>query len=557
MSTFKTAVCHVGDLQDGEKREITIRDGSILLLRLAGQYYALSSHCTHYGAPLVKGVLSTQGKLTCPWHGACFDVGTGDIEDAPALDALHSFPVTVENDQVYVEVSEKALQTGRRCGYQRSCIKGVPDAGQQDRTVVIVGGGAGGWATVEALRQAGFPGTIKLVSQEPYLPIDRPKLTKAFAPQPEKIALRTSAQVADLAVDVQLNTTATGLDVERQLVRLSTGSELHYDTLVLATGGIPRKLPVKGSDLGNVFTLRTAHNTSQIAAALQSYGRGDQLDAVRLVIIGTSFIGMEYASVARQQGVQVTVVGKASVPFGTVFGEKIGKTLQKLHEDQGVQFIMEAEVSQFVPHSQRSDVVGAVTLTDGRNLPADVVLVAVGVRPNTDWLKDSAIPLTSQGAVTVNRYLQVDTTKTTSHHLDNVYAVGDIALYPYLAEGPSPKVRIEHWTVAENLGRCAAANIVQHRQPKPYRHAPYFWTAHYGKSFRYCGHAAHYDDIVVVGDLAQGKWAAFYLHGDRVLAVASFNYDPIVSKCAQLMYLNQMPSASAVRDGNIIKSLTS
>ncbi|KAJ1954012.1 Apoptosis-inducing factor 1 [Dispira parvispora] len=557
MSTFKKAVCHVGDLQDGEKREIAINDGSILLLRLAGQYHALSSHCTHYGAPLVKGVLSTQGKLTCPWHGACFDVGTGDIEDAPALDALQSFPVTVENDQVYVEVSEEALRAGRRCGYQKSHTKKVSDAGQRDHTVVIVGGGAGGWTTVEALRQKGFSGTIKVVSQEPYLPIDRPKLTKVFSPQPNNIALRTSAQVTDLAVDIQLNTTATELDVEQQLVRLGTGSELRYDTLVLATGGIPRMLPVKGSDLGNVFTIRTAQDTSRIATALQSYGQGDQLDAVKLVIIGTSFIGLEYASVARQQGVQVTVVGKDSVPFAAVFGEKIGKTLQSLHESQGVNFMMETEPTQFVPRSQSSDVVGAVELADGRSLPADVVLVAVGVRPNTDWLKNSAIPLTPQGAVTVNRYLQVDTTETTPQHLDNVYAVGDIALFPSVAEGPSPKIRVEHWTVAQNLGRCAAANIVQHRQPKSYRHVPYFWTAQYGKSFRYCGHAAHYDDIVMVGDLAQGKWAAFYLHGDQVLAVASFNYDPIVSKCAQLMYLNQMPSASAVRDGNIVESLIS
>ncbi|KAJ1910904.1 Apoptosis-inducing factor 1 [Tieghemiomyces parasiticus] len=546
MAPTKHLVCTVHDVQEGEKKEFTVEGQTILLAKLQGQIYAVSSHCTHYGAPLANGVLSANGCLTCPWHGACFNVKTGDIEDAPALDPLVSFPVTVANGtDVYIEATADDLKADRRhytsCGSQ---VRGA-DAGR----VVIVGNGSSGLATAEALRQVGYRGAIDVIGKEPYLPIDRPKLSKAFDPALDKIALRTTEKLAKQDIQVRTGTTVTGVDTQRNQVTLESGEQIKYNHLVLATGGSPRSLPLPGVDLDNVFTLRTHDNAHAIAAALRERAgvtAGDDADAqkdklaqVKFVIIGSSFIGLEYASVARQQGADVAVVGVEDIPFARVLGPQIGKALTQMHRDQGVRFHLKAQTTALHANLQRPGQVGSLELKSGERIPADVVLIAVGVAPNTEWLRGSGVPVQDDGAINVDTHLRVE-------GLTNVYAAGDIAKHPYWLQDNHP-VRIEHWNVAQNLGRCVATNIAG--TPEPYRHVPYFWTAQYGKSLRYCGHATDYDDVIILGNVAEGKWAAFYTKKDKVLAVASLNYDPIVSKSAQLLNDGQMPPATDIRNG--------
>ncbi|KAJ1977244.1 Apoptosis-inducing factor 1 [Dimargaris xerosporica] len=497
----RTQVCQVNDLRDGEKREVQVGDSSVLLVRHRGEYHALASKCTHYGGPLVKGVVSTDGCITCPWHGASFNVKTGDIEDAPALDPLKTFPVVVEGDAVYVEASAEDLQSNRS-QYGR-CSRLKADTPR----VVIVGGGSGGMATAEALCQYQFQGSITMVSAEPYTPIDRPKLSKSFNPQHQQIALRSDDQLRERGVTVHTATPATGIDTEQRQVVLKDGRQLAYDTLVLATGGIPNVPPFPHVDLNNVFTLRSAVNAQSIAQALIHFAGGqtqddvtaDKMARVRLVVIGSSFISMEYASVAKQQGVDVTVIGMTKVPFQAALGEQVGGALADMHRDKGVKLRMECKVKGLVPSQADPQRVGAVELDSGEQVPADVVLLGVGVKPNTEWLAHTAIPRLKDQSIEVNDRLQVK-------GFTDIYAVGDIASHP--SPMGNTLARIEHWDVAQNMGRCVGLNIA--RGPSPYRAVPYFWTMQFGKSLRYCGHALEYDDVIIHGSLKEGRWAAFF-----------------------------------------------
>ncbi|RKP34046.1 hypothetical protein BJ085DRAFT_10803, partial [Dimargaris cristalligena] len=549
------------ELKNGEKREFIVADQyPVLLAKLDGRFFAVSSRCTHYGAPLEKGVLSASGCLTCPWHGACFNIKTGDIEDAPALDPLRSFPVHVEQDEVYIEADEEDLKANRGHPYSIPTCSGRPDQGTNANPsapgVVIVGGGAGGLAAADALRQHHYTGPISILSQEPYAPIDRPKLSKVFAPPHSAIELRTAAQLVAMDVTVHEGVTVIGVDPQNKTVTFrrvvhvdlrdeSDGEKLPYDSLLLATGGVPRTLAIPGMELGHVYTLRTLTDAQALATALRSRAQ------INLVIIGTSFIGLEYASVACQQGVHVTAIGVSDVPLKKVLGFEIGDALMSMHRRQGVEFKMNSSVDRLIADDIQADRVGGVQLKSGEVLPADMVLVAVGVKPNTEFLQTSDIRLTdNEGAIAVDQYLRIP-------QWPDIYAIGDIATHPYWLQPQLPAVHIEHWNVAQNMGRCAATNIAAKPQPAtggggdgvPYRHVPYFWTVQYGKSIRYCGYAPDYDYVFIHGDVTEERWAAFYTKGDKVLAVASLNYDPIVSKCAQLFHDGQMPSISQIREG--------
>jgi len=538
MPIIEKEVAHVNDIQDGQMKEVPFGDGgAVLLSKVNGQFFATSHKCTHYGAPLIKGVLSSDGHITCPWHGACFNVKNGDIEDAPALDSLFKFEVEVRCDKVFVKADDGALKSGKR---KPAVVK--PLKKEQPRTVVIVGGGASGSAAAEALREFGFDGKIIIVSRENYLPIDRPKLSKSFGiGDPSTIAIRDSSFYDNLGIEFKLDMVVTRVDPTAKRATLSNSETLSYDQLILAVGGWPRSLPLKGTDLANVFTLRSVHNSNAIAAAINNVpGRP------KLVIVGSSFIGMEMAAVASKKA-DVTVIGAENVPFQRVLGESVGKALKGLHEQNGVNFHLGAEIDCFEPKSQDKNFVGYVVLKSGEKIPADLVVSAVGVAPATEFLKASpGFQLERDGSLRVDKHFQVIGWE------GNVYATGDIARFPYHYDSANAEIRIEHWSVAENTGRLVAANIAAGAPIKTFENVPYFWTGQYGKSLRYCGYGGGYDDVVVQGNLNELSFAAFYVRGDAVLAVASLNKDPIVSHAAQLIRLQKMPTATEIRSGKNI-----
>ncbi|TVY57339.1 Apoptosis-inducing factor 1, partial [Lachnellula cervina] len=520
------------DLKSGEKREVEVEgveEGKVLLLNVGGKTTALGSKCTHYGAPLVKGVLTGDGRITCPWHGACFKASNGDIENAPAIDALPSFQLSEKNGGVYITGEQQSIKGSRR----KPNIKITGTASSEK--VVIVGGGSGALGTLEALRENGFKGAITLIGSEGYPPIDRTKLSKALIDDPSKIALRDEAWFKEGSINY-VNDEVTDVDFSAKKVSTKGGSSFPYTKLVLATGGTPKSLPLPGfKELSNIFLLRTIPHVKAILGAI-----GDKNK--KIVIIGSSFIGMEVANAVAKDN-DVTVVGMEKAPLERVMGEEVGRIFQKTLEKNGVKFKLSAGVEKAVPSKSNSSNVGGILLKDGTTLEADLVILGTGVGPATTFLKDNkAVELQKDGSLKTDENFVVS-------GLKDVYAIGDIATYPYHGPGGNAALtRIEHWNVAQNAGRGAAAHIIDPSAP-PKAFIPIFWSA-LGSQLRYCGNTVNgWDDLVLTGSPEEAKFVAYYTKGETVVAVASMQVDPVMTQSSELMRRGKMPSKSELKKG--------
>ncbi|PHH76193.1 hypothetical protein CDD82_4104 [Ophiocordyceps australis] len=524
------------DLDAGAKQEVEvegIENAKVLLVNTGGKVQALGSKCTHYGAPLVKGVLTRSGRLTCPWHGACFNAKTGDVEDAPALDSLPVFALSERNGAVYIKGSESAIKSSRRKP-SLSCNA----VAAQDK-VVVIGGGSGALGLVEGLREKGYSGAITMVSNEGYLPIDRTKLSKALMTDASKLAWRDKAWFDSASIEF-VQAEATGVDFSARSIATKEGQSISYTKLVLATGGTARRLPLPGfKDLGNIFTLRNVHDASAIVSAIGDKGK-------KIVIIGSSFIGMEAANATCSDN-SVVVVDMAKTPLERVLGSQIGQGIRHLYESKGVKFHMSAAIDRAEPSASDASKVGAVVLKDGTRLEAHVVILGIGVSPATQFLRDNkALSLEPDGSIRTDQTFQVQ-------GLDHVYAIGDIATHPYHGPGGDGKpTRIEHWNVAQNAGRSAAAHIAS-PNPSPAsplrQPMPIFWSA-LGAQLRYCGNPTNgWDDLVLHGNPADAKFVAYYALGEIVVAMASMGMDPAMVQSAELMRTGKMPSKSQLSNG--------
>ncbi|KAG4419818.1 hypothetical protein IFR04_007037 [Cadophora malorum] len=527
------------DLKPGEKREVEvegIEDGKVLLCNVGGKVSALGSKCTHYGAPMVKGVLTGDGRITCPWHGACFNASNGDIENAPAIDALPSFKLQEKDGSVYITGEQQTIKGSRRKPNIK--ISGSPSA----ERVVIVGGGSGALGTLEGLRENGYKGSITLISSEGYLPFDRTKLSKALIDDHSKIALRDDAWFKEGFIDI-VSDEVTGVDFASKKVATKSGSSYSYSKLVLATGGTPKTLPLPGfKELGNIFLLRTIPHVKAINSAI-----GDKNK--KIVIIGSSFIGMEVANAVAKDN-DVTVVGMEKAPLERVMGEQVGRVFQKSLEKNGVKFKMSAGVEKAVPSESDSSKVGGIALKDGTTLPADFVILGTGVGPATTYLKDNKeVELQKDGSLKTDEHFAVS-------GLKDVYAVGDIATYPYHGPGGEGSLtRIEHWNVAQNAGRSVAANIID---PSAAAKAfiPIFWSA-LGSQLRYCGNTPNgFDDLVLQGQPDEAKFVAYYTKGETVVAVGTMGIDPVMTASSELMRRGAMPSKSDLKKGIDVLSIS-
>ncbi|KAI1372877.1 hypothetical protein F4677DRAFT_462638 [Hypoxylon crocopeplum] len=521
-------------LQLGEKREVEVEGvegGKVLLLNAGGRISAVGPKCTHYGAPLVNGVLMKSGRLTCPWHGACFNGQTGDIENAPALDALAAFKVVEKDGAVYIEGEEATIKAGRR----KPNFKCGTSGGALAEKVVVVGGGSGAIGAIEGLREKGFVGPITMISNEGYLPIDRTKLSKALITDPAKIQWRDDEWFKSGSVEI-VHDEVVDVDLVSKAVITKSKERYIYSKLILATGGSPRNLPVQGFKvLENIFLLRTVHDTKKIVDAIGEKGK-------KIVIVGSSFIGMEVANATAAEN-DVTVIGQESVPLERVMGKEVGAGLQKLLEGKGVKFHMSAGVDKAEPSGSNPSKVGSVHLKDGTKLEADLVIMGVGVAPSTGYLKENkVVRLEDDGSLkTDENFLVVG--------LKDVYAIGDIASYPYHGPGGQGNyTRIEHWNVAQNQGRVVAHHIVNPSLKSDF-FTPIFWSALTGQ-LRYCGNSMHgWDELVLQGDPGEGKFVAYYCKGETVVAMTSMGVDPAMVKSAELMKLGAMPSKTDLKGG--------
>jgi NADPH-dependent 2,4-dienoyl-CoA reductase/sulfur reductase-like enzyme len=437
-----------------------------------------------------------------------FDARDGSLEDMPALQGLPTFEVSVDGEEVSVELPDDPPTV---C--QVAMAEHDPDA--DGRTFIICGAGAAGMVAAETLRQDGFAGNIVMLTQETDPPYDRTDLSKPYlrSDEPSDPTIRGREFYAAHGIDLKEGFVIEEVDAAACRVRSVDGQELQGEKMLLATGGIPRTLDMEGEDLHGVNLLRSFANARTLRK------QAEQAD--RAVVVGASFIGMEVAAGLVKRGCDVTVVAPESVPFERTLGPEIGRMYQRVHEENGVTFRLGQTVQRFVG----DDFLEAAILDDDSSVRADLAIVGIGVEPATGYLPEAM--LNDDRSVNVDEYLQV---------AENLYAAGDIATFPDRRTGQS--TRIEHWRVAQQQGRLAAHNMLG--QDRQYRRVPFFWTNQYMVIVDYIGHATDWDEIVVDGSIDEQDFMAFYLKDRHVRAVSACGRSEAVA--AALIALGEEPS---------------
>ena len=470
------------DLPDGGQVVGSSGGEAVLVVRRGEEIFAIGATCTHYGGPLGEGLV-VDDTVRCPWHHACFSLRTGEALRAPALNPVACFRVDREGDRVFVRDKVEARP-------QRAASA----AGKAPDPVVIVGAGAAGNAVAETLRKEGYGGRIVLIGPEPDLPYDRPNLSKDYlagnAPE-EWIPLHPRDFYDEQRIERMLGSGVTLIDLAGKTVALDDGRTVGWGALVLATGAEPVRLPIPGADLPHVHLLRSLADSRAIIAKAK--------DAKRAVVVGASFIGLEVAASLRSRGVAVTVVAPDERPLGRVMGPQLGDFIRGLHEEHGVVFKLGTKPAAVTET--------AVRLESGETVPADLVVVGVGVRPR--------LALAEAAGLAVDNGVLVDELLCAS--APDVWAVGDIARWPDPRSGE--RIRVEHWVVAERQGQTAARNILG--RSERFDAVPFFWSQHYDVSINYVGHASKWDAIEVSGSLAERSAVVTFRAGGRTAAVAT------------------------------------
>ena len=369
--------------------------------------------------------------------------------------------------------------------------------------VVVVGASLAGLSALEALRQAGYEGELIAVGAEAALPYDRPPLSKQILQghwEPDKAALRDQGQYDALGVTWHLGRRATALDVAARTVALDDGEPLAYDGLVIATGATPRWLP-GSQDMAGIHVLRTLDECVAIRAELETESR--------LCVVGAGFIGAEVAASARALGVDVTVLEALPAPLARAFPAELGAACAGLHLDQGVDLRCGVTVAGF----EGDDRVTGVRLGDGSVVEADVVVVGVGVVPETGWLESSGLTL-DNGVV-------CDATCATS--APGVVAAGDIARWPNNLFGET--MRVEHWSNAVEQGAAAAQRLLAGPgEAVDFAPVPYFWSDQYDTKIQFLGRCCPTDELHVVdGSLEERRFVALFGRDGRLIGALAFN----------------------------------
>lgn len=505
-------------LKAGKPVVATVDGQEIMLVRVGERIAACGNKCTHYGGPLNQGLL-VGDKVICPWHNARFDINTGKKDAPPGLGSLPVYDVKTENGDVFVRQRPQSGQASSGPGTTQS-------------SVLIIGAGAAGDTAAETLRAGGFGGRITMVTQEDDAPYDRTVLSKGFISgeaKPEWLPLRDSDFYSKGKVNLLTKKRVESFDPTTRTAVFADGEKIQADMVLLCTGSIPRKLDLPGSELKNCFYLRSMKDAERILAAVEG--------ASKVVIFGASFIGLETASGLRERKIDVDIVAPEAVPLATVFGERVGRRIQRIHEQNGVSFHLGHTAKEVVGE----EAVSKVVLDDGTTLDTDLVIIGAGVTPAVGYLEQSNLLL--DGAVPVDATLQTK--------FAGVFAAGDIAIVPD-PYGSSP-VRIEHWVVAQRHGMHAAQAMLGSKEP--YREPPFFWTMQYGNSIKLTGSTKDYEEIVYRGDVDNDTFSAGYFKGGVLKAVSTIGRGRDVLVAGELLKDGIAVSAAQFRETEDLEEL--
>ena len=369
------------------------------------------------------------------------------------------------------------------------------------RRVIIIGAGQAGGETAQRLRQGGFEGEITLIGEEPAAPYQRPPLSKAYLKGEydiDRLMLRPASVYAEERIALLTKTRGVWIDRANRKVRVEGGRELPYDALVLATGAKPRKLPLVGADLDGVYLFRTAADVDAVRARFVS--------GAKLIVIGAGYIGLEVAAVARQCGLEVTVVETAVRPLARVTSPEVAGFFLDEHTRQGVRFVLGGQPALI----KGQDRVTGVALSDGAELPADLVIAGIGVTPD--------IAIAEQCGLTVNNGIVTDRHCRTSD--PNIFAIGDCAARPMVHyEGRIARLESVHNAVEG--AKIVAATLTGGKEHT--EEAPWFWSDQYDLKLQIAGLFHGYDHMVFRGVMADRAFAAFYYKGEKLIAVDAVN----------------------------------
>jgi len=390
---------------------------------------------------------------------------------------------------------------------------------------VVVGSSLAGLRACEALRTEGFTGTITVVCAERHLPYDRPPLSKRYLSgewDVDHIVLRKPEVLATLDLTFRLGAAAVALDTAARTVALSDGAVVPYQGLVIATGAACRRLPNQPS-LAGVHELRTLDDAVSLRANLQAIVADGRTP--RMVVIGAGFIGLEAAATARTAyGAEVTVLEGLPTPLVRALGPDMGRAIAAVHADRGVDVRCDVQVQHIEGDGAR---VTGVRLGSGELVPADLVLVGIGVVPNTAWLEGSGLQL-RDGVVC---------DATLNAGVPGVYAAGDLVRWPNGLFGE--EMRVEHWTTAAEQGAAAGTNLwraARGEEVKTFETVPFFWSDQFEARIQFVGRAtADARPEVVAGDPASGTWCAAYFAADRLVGVLGVSMPRLVMPARALL----------------------
>jgi 3-phenylpropionate/trans-cinnamate dioxygenase ferredoxin reductase component len=396
---------------------------------------------------------------------------------------------------------------------------------------VIVGASLAGAKAAEALREEGFGGPIVLIGEEAERPYERPPLSKDYLlgkAERETIYVHPAGWYAEHDVDLRVGTTVTGVDPAAHEVRLADGSRTGYAKLLLATGSTPRRLRVAGADADGVLYLRRAADSDRIRATFQA--------ATRVAVIGAGWIGLEAAAAARAAGVEVTILEAAELPLLRVLGREVAQVFAGLHRDHGVDLRFGVGVAEITASGGQAD---GVRLADGSHIPAEAVIVGVGITPNVQLAEAAGLEV-GNGIVTDSRLQTSD---------PDIHAAGDVAnaYHPLLGR----HIRVEHWANALHQPQVAARAMLG--QDAAYDLVPYFYTDQYDLGMEYAGYVepGGYDQVVFRGDVERREFIAFWLGGGRVLAGMNVNVWDVNEAIQAIVRGGRTVDADTLADPNV------
>ena len=471
----------LADIPDGGMLTAQVNGEPVVAVRRGEEVFVLAGACGHYGAPLWDGVF-LGNEVRCPWHHARFDVRTGEAVNPPSPRGIATWMVVREGSRVRAGTKREPTATRG--------VRATP------ASVLIVGAGAAADACAEMLRRRGYDGPVTLVARDGEgWPIDRPNISKdvlAGSAPDEWLPIRGGEFYARHRIEL-VDGEVTRLDAGARVAQLADGRSLPFGVALLATGASAIRLPIPGADLPHVHVLRTLGDMKGIIAALRP--------GLKAVVVGASFIGLEVAASLRARQVEVSVVAPEGRPLERVLGPELGAFVQSLHEEKGVRFHLGRKPTKFDAAS--------VTCDDGSTLPAELVVMGVGVRPNLSVAEKSGLKM--ERGVVVDAHLRTSA--------PGIWAAGDIARFPRGDES----WRIEHWVVAEQHGQAAARDMLG--VGTPYGHVPFFWSQHYDVPINYVGHAEAWDAAQVAGSLKDRNALVAYRQKGRIVAVASVYRD--------------------------------